>query len=112
MRIDIMIEIVVTVAKSTGDSTVNYLSDIAPIDDSMDIYVAEVSKSIALYHHAGYNEARRAMRDARQTISPQHPAEKMILVGQVRRALSFDPATHVEVSRAQLRLKDIPLDEW
>ena len=112
MRIDVMIEIVVIVEKSSGNTTVVYLCGIAPADDSMDIYVAETSKSIALYHHDGYDNARRDLRTRGRMTYPDGKREKLILVGQVRRSLQLDPATHLEVSRAHLRLKAIPLDEW
>lgn len=112
MRTDVMIEIVVIVEKSSGTSKVIYLCDIAPADESMDIYVAELSKSIALYHHDSYDDARRALRAQRRMTYPGGDGERLILVGQVRRTFAFDPVTHLELSRAQLRLKAIPLDEW
>jgi hypothetical protein len=112
MHVDVMIEIVVVADKTSGNSRVNYLSDIVSADDAMDIYVSETSKSIALYHHSSYDAARRLLRDTQQMQYPDATHEKLILVGQVARALQIDAATQLEVSRAPLRLKAIPLDEW
>ena len=112
MHIDVMIEIVVVVDKSTGNSRVNYLSEIAAAGDVLDIYVSETSKSIALYHHAGYDAARRVLRDTQCMTYPDAGREKLILVGQVAHRLQIDAQNQLEVSRAPLRLKAIPLDEW
>ena len=112
MHIDVMIEIVVVVDKASGNSRVNYLSEIAPADDTLDIYVSETSKSIALYHQASYDAERRLLRDTQSMRYPDAAREKLILVGQIARNLQIDPINQIEVSRAPLRLKAIPLDEW
>ncbi|MEC5215345.1 hypothetical protein RCH09_000275 [Actimicrobium sp. GrIS 1.19] len=112
MRADVMIEIVVVVDKASGHSKVVYLCDIAPAGDSMDLFVAEDSKSIALYHHLRYDDAGRDRRNRAAMTYPDGRGEKLILVGQVQRALQLDAATQIEVSRAHLRLKAIPVDEW
>ena len=112
MHVDVMIEIVVVADKTSGNSHVNYLSEIVSDDDAIDIYVSETSKSIALYHQSSYKAARRVLHDTQQMTYPDGAREKLILVGQVARSLQIDPATQLEVSRAPLRLKAIPLDEW
>ena len=112
MHIDVMIEIVVVVDKASGNSRVNYLSEIAMADDPLDIYVSETSKAIALYHHSSYDAARKALRETQAMVYPDPAHEKLILVGQVARSLQLDPVNQLEVSRAPLRLKAIPLDEW
>ena len=112
MHKDVMIEIVVVADKAGGNSKVVYLYEDAPSDDAMDIYVSEVSKSIALYRESSYDRTRLALRNNQQMTFPGNPGEKLILVGQVRRTLDYDPATQLEVSRAPLRLKAIPIDEW
>ena len=112
MHVDVMIEIVVVAEKASGNSRVNYLSEIVSVDYVMDIYVSENSKSIALYHQSSYDARRRTLRDNQEMTYPDAAREKLILVGQVARSLQIDPVTQLEVSRAPLRLKAIPLDEW
>ncbi|MDP9109446.1 MAG: hypothetical protein M3N23_10310 [Pseudomonadota bacterium] len=111
MRADVMIEIVVVLEKASGHSKVVYVCDIAPADAAMDMFVAESTQAIALYHHSSYDAARQSMK-LQGAMRYPGSGEKMILVGQVRRYLQLDTATQLEVSRAPLRLKDIPIDEW
>lgn len=112
MRTDLTIEIVVLEEKNSGDSKVFYCSDFAPVGQALDMYVSEQECSIALYHQAAYADPVLGERHSRKAMSyPGRPAEKMVLVGQVYGALPVDPASHVEVSRAHLKLKAIPVDE-
>lgn len=112
MRADITIEIVVVAEKLTGQSRVVYLCDCAPVDETMDMFVSDPGKLIALYHQDAYrDDTLRARRHQNAMTYPGDLHEKMILVGQVRRTLAIDHASHIEVSRAQLHLKNIPIDE-
>ena len=112
MHIDLTIEIVVLEEKSSGDSKVFYCSDFAPVGQSLDLYVSEQECSIALYHPAAYDDPVLKERLSRKAMTyPGRPQEKMVLVGHVHGALPVDPASHVEVSRAHLSLKAIPVDE-
>lgn len=112
MRADIVIEIIVVAEKLTGQSRVVYISDCAPVDEAMDMFVSDPGKLIALYHQDAYrNDILRARRHQNAMLYPGAPHEKMILVGQVRGKLEIDHASHIEVSRAQLHLTNIPIDE-
>jgi hypothetical protein len=112
MRADITIEIVVVAEKLTGQSRVVYISDCAPADEAMDMFVSDPGKLIALYHQSAYrDDTLRARRHHNAMVYPGKLHEKMILVGQVRGKLIIDHASHIEVSRAQLHLTNIPIDE-
>ncbi len=112
MRIDILIEIVVMIEKSTGKNKVVYLSSIAPPEQSMDLFVSETHRQIALYHQDAYNDdILKARRNQNNMLYPGSATEKMIFVGQLSRTSKLDPAAYIEVSRAQLHLKHIPIDE-
>ena len=112
MRTDIMIEIVVMIEKSTGKNKVIYLSSIAPLEQCMDLFVSETSRQIALYHQEAYNDdILKARRNQNNMLYPGSTTERMIFVGHLAHALKFDPDSYIEVSRAQLHLKHIPIDE-
>lgn len=112
MRTDVVIEIVVLIEKSTGKNRVIYLSECAPADRALDLYVSESSRRIALYHqHAYDDDVLKARRNQNNMVYPGTTDEKMIFVGHVMNASRHDPATHLEVSRAPLHLKNIPIDE-
>ncbi|MGZ3157576.1 MAG: hypothetical protein ACXU7D_09185 [Burkholderiaceae bacterium] len=112
MRADITIEIVVIAEKMTGQSRVVYISDCARADEAMDMFVSDPGKLIALYHQSAYrDDTLRARRHQNAMVYPGMPNEKMILVGQVRGKLTIDHDSHIEISRAQLHLTDIPIDE-
>ena len=112
MRTDIMIEIVVLIEKSTGKNKVAYLSSIAPLEQSMDLFVSETNRQIALYHQDAYNDdTLKARRNQNNMLYPGSTTEKMIFVGQLLHALKLDMSLYIEVSRAQLHLKHIPIDE-
>ena len=112
MRTDILIEIVVIVEKATGKNKVVYLSSIATGSQPLDLFVSETNRHIALYHQEAYADDELRNRRARNAmLYPGGEGEKMILVGQVESALNFDPALYFELSRAQLHLKHIPIDE-
>jgi hypothetical protein len=112
MRADITIEIIVVAEKLTGQSRVVYVSECAPVGEAMEMFVSETGKLIALYHQDAYrNDTLRARRHQNAMVYPGMPHEKMILVGHVRGRLDIDHESHIEVSRAQLHLKNIPIDE-
>ena len=112
MRSDILIEIVVMIEKATGKNKVVYLSSVAPAEQAMDLFVSETNRQIALYHQEAYeDDTLKARRNQNNMLYPGSTTERMIFVGQVVRALRFDPDLHFEVSRAQLHLKHIPIDE-
>lgn len=112
MHTDLTIEIIVLVHKQSGESKVVYRSDFAPTDQALDMYVAEQSRAIALYHQAAYADPVLAERLQSKTMSyPGRPNERLILVGQLQGALHPESTTHVELSRAPLHLKAIPVDE-
>ena len=112
MHTDVTIEIVVVIEKATGRNRVVYLSNIAPAEQAMDLFVSETSRLIALYHQDAYNDdVLKARRTQNNMLYPGSTTEKMIFVGQVSRTLKYDLDSHIEVSRAQLHLKHIPIDE-
>lgn len=113
MRADLTIEIVVVAERLTGQSRVVYVSDFAPVDQAMEMFVSDPGKLIALYHQDAYrNDILRARRHQNAMVYPGNDLhEKMILVGQVRGKLMIDHDSHIEVSRAQLHLTNIPVDE-
>lgn len=113
MRTDIAIEIVVVAEKSTGVSRVEYISDFLTGDQTMDIFVSDPGKLIALYRPQAYeNPLLKTRRAENSMLYPGDGLqEKMILVGQVRGQLIMDLASHIEVSRAHLHLQNIPIDE-
>ncbi len=112
MHTDLTIEIIVLVDKESGASKVVYRSDFAPTAQPLDLYVAEKSRAIALYHQAAYADPVLAerLRNA-SMVYPGQPDERLILVGQLQGDLQPDVLTHVELSRAPLHLKGIPVDE-
>lgn len=111
MYVDLVIEIVVLAEKASGASKVFYCSDFAPEGQALDMYVSEQERAIALYHPAAYADPVLGERHRRQAMTyPGRPQEKMLLVGQVRGAVVIDDE-HIEVSRAPLHLKSIPVDE-
>lgn len=113
MRKDLEIDIVVLVEKATGVSKVVYCSDVVQEGQTMDLYVSELNKSIALFHHEAY--ADPVLQERREQHNMLYPGsknnEKIILVGQLCGALHLDPGTYIEISRAALHLKNIPIDE-
>lgn len=112
MRIDILIEIVVMIEKSTGKNKVVYLSSIAPPEQGMDLFVSETNRHIALYHQDAYNDdILKARRNQNNMLYPGSTTERMIFVGQLVHAMKLDMNLYLEVSRAQLHLKHIPIDE-
>jgi len=111
MRTDLTIEIVVLIEKATGRNKVVYLSDFAAADGALDLFVSETNRLIALYHQDAYGDTLKARRNQNNMLYPGSDSERMIFVGQLLNALKFDSTTHIEVSRAQLHLKHIPVDE-
>jgi hypothetical protein len=112
MRTDLTIEIVVLIEKSTGKNRVVYLSDYARAEGALDLFVSESTRRIALCHQDAYdNDTLKARRNQNNMHYPGSDIERMIYVGQLLSSLKCDSTTHIEVSRAQLHLKQIPVDE-
>lgn len=112
MYTDLIIEVVVLAEKQGGASKIVYRSDFVPVGQTMDLYVSEESRLIALYHHAAYADPVLAERHrTNQMVYPGRAHEKLILVGRVHGTIEGDAQMQVEVSRAPLRLKAIPVDE-
>jgi hypothetical protein len=111
MRQDVTIEIVVILEKPAGLSKVVYCSSVVPAGQTMDLYVSEIKKSIALYHPEAYENDILRTRRAQNSMTYPGTQEKMLHVGQVTTSLSLNPQSHMEVCRAQLHLTGIPIDE-
>ncbi|CAN5136273.1 hypothetical protein BH11PSE11_BH11PSE11_05130 [soil metagenome] len=111
MRTDLTIEIVVLIEKASGRNQVVYLSNLAEVDPALDLYVSEVNRHIALYHRDGDQDDQQTPRRSQSGLFYPGSTEKMMYVGELRSKLDFDAESHVEVSRAQLHLKNIPIDE-
>ena len=112
MRTDVTLEVVVLMAKATKQTHVVYLSDAAPSNNAMELFVSESGQSFALYSQEAYYDATlRKLRNENQLTTPGPSKEKLVLLGSVWGAPTFDSSSHLEISRSTLHLKGVAIDE-
>jgi len=112
MRTDLTLEVVILIAKATKRTHVVYLSDAAPSNNAMELFVSESGKLFALYSQEAYYDATlRELRNEDRLTAPGPSREQLVLLGSVWRAPPFDSSSHLEIARSTLHLKDVAVDE-
>ena len=111
MKVNGIIQSVVLFHKSTFVVRVEFISDLAPANSALDLFADESGENYFLYSQDSYNnEALRAHRNNNNMISPINKSKRLLLIGPVWGAPTYNISEYILISKSDIVLSEVLLN--